>query len=230
MLAPAGRAEFVAAREDVLEVQARPPDAARPLVCLDEGPRQLTREVRTPMAAAAGRPAREDYEDERNGVAAIFCAVGPHLGPSTRLRASGWRRREPRERKTRVDCAHFLRALSEEHFAGAEKSVRVQDNLNTHRPASLYEAFAPEEAARIRARFEFHFTPRHGSRLHIAEIELRARARGGLARRIPARAPLARELHAWERDRNRTTRSLRWQFTTSAARTKLRKLYPSFDD
>ena len=221
MIAPTASAEFVAAMEDVLEVYARPPDAARPLVCLDECTKQLTREVRTPMAAAPGRPAREDYEYERNGVAAIFCAVAPHLG---------WRRIEERERKTRVDYAHFLRALCDGHFAGAEKNVLVQDNRNTHSPASLYEAFAPAEAARIRARFEFHFTPKHGSWLNIAEIELSALARGCLARRIPDRPALARELAAWERDRNLNTRSIRWQFTTATARTKLRKLYPSFED
>ncbi len=214
--------------EDVLEVYARPPDTARPLVCLDECTKQLTREVRPPKAATPGRPAREDYEYERNGVAAIFCAVAPHLG---------WRRIEERECKTRTDYAHFLRALCDGHFAGAEKIVLVQDNLNTHSPASLHEAFAPAEAARIRARFEFHFTPKHGSPsassgpqgwLNIAEIELSALACGCLARRIPDRAALARELHAWERDRNLSTRSIRWQFTTAAARTKLRKLYPSF--
>ena len=221
MIAPTASAEFVAAMEDVLEVYARPPDAARPLVCLDECTKQLTREVRAPIAAAPGRPAREDCEYERNGVAAIFCAVAPHLG---------WRRLEERERKTRVDYAHFLRSLCDVDFASAEKIVLVQDNLNTHSPASLYEAFAPAEAARIRARFEFHFTPRHGSWLNIAEIELSALARGCLARRIPDRATLACELRAWERARNLSTRSIRWQFTTATARTKLRKLYPSFED
>ena len=221
MIAPTGSAEFVAAMEDVLEVYARVPAASRPLVCLDECTKQLTREVRAPMAAAPGRPAREDYEYERNGVAAIFCAVAPHLG---------WRRIEERERRTRVDYAHFLRALADEHFAGAERIVLVQDNLNTHSPASLYEAFAPAEAARIRARFEFHFTPKHGSWLNIAEIELSALARGCLARRLPDRAALAHELHAWERDRNLSTRSIRWQFATATARTKLHQLYPSFED
>ena len=206
--------------EDVLEVHAHPPDASRPLVCLDECTKQLTREVRTPVAAAPGRPAREDYEYERNGVAAIFCAVAPHMG---------WRRIEERERRTRVDCAHFLRARCDVDFAGAEKIVLVQDHLHTHRPASLSEAFAPAEAARIRARFEFHFTPKHGSWLNIAEIELSALTRGCLARRIPDRTALARELAAWERDRNLNTRSIRWQFTTATARTKLRKLYPSFE-
>lgn len=218
MIAPTSSAEFVAAMEDVLEVYERPPHASRPLVCLDECTKQLTREVRTPLGAKPGEPAREDYEYERNGVAAIFCAVAPHLG---------WRHLQERERKTRSDYAHFLRALADEHFADAEKIVLVQDNLNTHSPASLYEAFTPQEAARIKSRFEFHFTPKHGSWMNIAEIELSALARGCLARRIPDRATLARELDAWQRDRNHAATGIRWQFTTADARTKLRKLYPS---
>ena len=221
MIAPTGSAEFVAAMEDVLEVYARPPDPARPLVCLDECTKQLTREVRAPQPAAPGRPAREDYEDERNGVAAIFCAVAPHLG---------WRCIEERERKTRCGYAAFLRALAEEHFPGAERIVLVQYHLNTHSPASLCEAFPPAEAARIRARFEFHFTPKHGSWLNIAEIELSALARGCLARRIPERATLARELRAWQRDRNQSAKNIRWQFTPADARTKLIKLYPSMHE
>ena len=219
MIGPVGNAEFVAAMEDVLEVYERAPDPARPLVCLDECSKQLTREVRPPLELKPGQPAREDYEYERNGVAAIFCAVAPHLG---------WRCLEERARKTRSDYAHFLRALAEVHFPSAEKIVLVQDNLNTHSPASLYEAFAPEEAARLRARFEFHFTPKHGSWLNIAELELSALARGCLARRIPDRAALAREIAAWSRTRNLTLRSIRWHFTTAKARIKLRKLYPSF--
>jgi len=218
-MAPVASAEFVAAMEDVLEVYARPADAARPLVCLDECTKQLTREVRAPLGLAPGQPVREDYEYERNGVAAIFCAVAPHLG---------WRHIEERARKTRCDYAHFLRALAEVHFPAAEKIVLVQDNLNTHSPASLYEAFAPAEAARLRARFEVHHTPKHGSWLNIAEIELSALARGCLARRIPDRGTLARQIAAWERARNLTARSLRWHFTAADARTKLRKLYPSF--
>ena len=145
MIAPTSSAESVAAMEDVLEVYARAPDPTRPLVCLDECTKQLTREVRVPQAATCGQPAREDYEYERNGVAAIFCAVAPHLG---------WRCIEERERKTRSDYAAFLRALADEHF-------------------------------------EFHFTPKHGSWMNIAEIELSALARGCLARRIPA-APRSR--------------------------------------
>jgi len=163
VIAPKANAEFVAAMEDTLEVYGRVPDPRRPLVCLDECSKQLTREIRVPQPAAPGHPAYEDYEYERNGVAAIFCAVAPHLG---------WRHLEPRPQRTRRDYAHFLRALADEHFAQAERIVLVQDNLNTHSPASLYEAFSPAEAARLKARFEFHFTPKHGSWLNIAEIEL----------------------------------------------------------
>lgn len=207
--------------EDVLEVYARVPDPARPLVCMDECTKQLTREVRAPQPAQPGQAARVDYEYERNGVAAIFCAVAPHLG---------WRHVEERERKTRIDYAGFLRALADEHFPQAERIVLVQDNLNTHSPASLYEAFPPAEAARIKARFEFHFTPRHGSWLNIAEIELSVLGRTCLARRIPERTSLAEELHAWERERNHAAANIRWQFTTADARRKLFKLYPSFNE
>ena len=142
-------------------------------------------------------------------------------------RTLGWRCIEERERKTRRDYAAFLRALADEHFPAAERIVLVQDNLNTHSPASLYEAFPPEEAARIKARFEFHFTPKHGSWLSIAEIELSALARGCLARRIPDRPTLGKELRAWQCDRNQSTTGIRWQFTTADARVKLIKLYPS---
>ena len=199
MIAPTSSAEFVAAREDVLEVDARAPDPARPLVCLDECTKQLTREVRAQQAAAPGQPACEDYQYERHGVAAIFCAVALHLG---------WRHLEERERKTRRDDAAFLRALADEHFPKAGRIVLVQDNLNTPSPASLYEAFPPAEAARIKARFEFHCTPKHGSWMNIAEIELSApgprlpgpahprspHARAGVAR-VPARSQSSRQRH-----------------------------------
>ena len=148
----------------------------------------------------------------------FFCAVAPHLG---------WRGLEERARKTRGDDAQFLRALAEEHFPGAERIVLGQDHLNTHSPASLYEAFPPAEAARIKARLEFHFTPKHGSWLNLAEIEWSALARGCLARRIPDRATLARELRAWQRDRNQAPTGIRWQFTTADARIKLIKPSPS---
>ena len=190
-------------------------------MCPDECTKQLTREVRAPQAAAPGQPAREDDEYERNGVAAIFCAVAPPLG---------WRCLEERERQTRCDYAAFLRALADEHFPQAERIVLVQDHLHTHSPASLYEAFPPAEAARIRARCEFHCTPKHGSWMNIAAIELRALARGCLARRIPDRPTLAQELRAWQRDRNQAATGIRWQFTTADARVKLIKLYPSSHD
>lgn len=220
VIAPRSNAEFVAAMEDVLEVYARVPDPARPLVCLDECSKQLTRETRVPVPMRPGEPAREDYEYERNGVAAIFCAVAPHLG---------WRQCEPRTHKTRTDYAHFLRSLCDEHFVDAERIVLVQDNLNIHSPASLDEAFPPAEAARIKSRFEFHFTPKHGSWMNIAEIELSSLARGCLARRIPDFATLAAELKAWQTRRTISAKSIRWQFTTAEARVKLRKLYPSFN-
>jgi hypothetical protein len=219
VIAPRSNAEFVAALEEILEVYARAPQARFPLVCLDECSKQLTREIRVPLPARCGHAAREDYEYERNGVVAIFCAVAPHLG---------WRRCEARARKTRTDYAHFLRTLCDVDFVDAERIVLVQDNLNTHSPASLYEAFAPAEAARIRARFEFHFTPKHGSWLNIAEIELSALARGCLARRIPDLDTLQRELAAWQTHRSQAAKKIHWQFTTTAARVKLAKLYPSF--
>jgi hypothetical protein len=206
--------------EEVLEVYERAPDPARPLVCLDECTKQLTRETRCSWPAAPGRAAREDYEYERNGVAAIFCAIAPHLG---------WRLLTERERKTRGDYAAFLRALADEHFPDAERIVLVQDNLNTHSPASLYETFSPAEAARLKARFEFHFTPKHGSWMNMAEIELSALTRGCLARRIPDRPTLAAELHAWQSDRNQAATGIRWQFTTADARIKLIKFYPSIN-
>ena len=171
--------------EDVLEVYARPIDPLRPLVCLDECSKQLVRETRVPEPAKLSQPARFDFEYERNGVAAIFCVVAPHLG---------WRHIEERARKTRVDYAQVLRTLADEHFPHAERIVLVQDNLNTHSPASLYEAFPPAEARRLIERFEFHFTPKHGSWLNIAELELSALSRGCLDRRIPDRPTLAKEL------------------------------------
>jgi hypothetical protein len=221
VIAPRSNAEFVAAMEEVLEVYARAPDPARPLVCLDESSKQLTREVRVPLPIAPGQAAREDFEYERNGVAAIFCAVAPHLG---------WRHLEARAQRTRRDYAWFLRSLADEHFAQAECIVLVQDNLNIHSPASLYETFPPAEAARIKARFEFHFTPKHGSWMNIAEIELSVLARSCLARRIPDLPALSTELRAWEQLRNANSHRIRWQFTTADARVKLLKLYPSLHE
>ena len=204
--------------EDVLEVYARPIDPERPLVCLDECSKQLVRETRTPLPAKPGQTERYDAEYERNGVASIFCAVAPHLG---------WRHVEERARRTRIDYAEVLRTLADDYFPQAERIVLVQDNLNTHSPASLYEAFPPAEARRLLNRFEFHFTPKHGSWLNIAECELSALSRGCLDRRIPDRFILAKEIKSWVNDRNHAATTIRWQFTADDARIKLSKLYPS---
>ena len=221
MIPPKANAEFVSHMEDVLEVYARPHDPNVPLVCLDETSKQLVREVRAPQAAAPGRPACEDYEYERNGVAALFMLVAP---------LEGWRQVEPRERRTRLDYAHCLRELAEVHFPHAQRIVLVQDNLNTHSPASLYEAFPPAQARALTERFEWHFTPKHGSWLNVAEIELQVLGRQCLDRRIPELDLLQREVATWSAARNRTGADIDWRFTTADARIKLRKLYPTIDD
>jgi len=205
--------------EDILAVYARPFDPLRPLVCLDETTKQLVKEVRTPLPAAPGRPACIDYEYERNGVATLFMLCAP---------LHGWRHVPVRATKTRVDYAVCLRALAEEHFPQAEKIILVQDNLNTHDPTSLYQAFAPEKARALIERFEFHYTPKHASWLNLAECELSALSRQCLQRRIPDQATLCREIRAWERPRNRSETKLDWRFTTDDARIKLKRLYPTF--
>ena len=204
--------------EDVIEVYHRPPDPKRPLVCLDETTKQLLKETRIKTPAAPGHPQRIDYEYERNGVGTLFMMLAPH---------GGWRRVEVTERKTRVDYAQILRALSDIDFPDAEKIILVQDNLNTHDPASLYEAFPPEEARRLRERFEFHYTPKHGSWLNMAECELSVLQRQCLDRRIPCMDALRRETAAWNKSRNAIAKSYQWQFTTADARVKLKRLYPT---
>lgn len=203
--------------EDVLAVYQRPPDPARPLVCLDETSKQLTREVRTPLPPAPGRPARYDTEYERNGVANLFLACAPLLG---------WRAVDATERRTRRDWAHRIKRLVDVDFPAAERIVLVLDNLNTHDPASLYEAFPPAEAKRLWDKLEVHYTPKHGSWLNIAEIELSALGRQCLDRRIPDRTALDAEVTAWAADRNTAATTVRWQFTAADARIKLHRLYP----
>ena len=203
--------------EDVLEVYARPPDPLRPLVCFDEGGKELRGEPRPALPAAPGRPARVDYEYERHGSANLFLACAPHLG---------WRQATATERRTAVDFARAVRGLLDGPFAAAERAVLVLDNLNTHRPAAFYEAFPPAEARRLLDRLEWHHTPRHGSWLNVAEIELGVLARQCLARRVPDRATLAAEVAAWAAARNAAQVGVDWQFTTADARTKLRHLYP----
>ena len=220
-IAPTASADFVCRMENVLEVYQRPFDPKRPVVCLDETTKQLVSETRVPLPAAPGRPVSEDYEYERQGVASLFMMCAP---------LSGWREVSVRERKTRVDYAQCLQALAEVHFPAAEKIVLVQDNLNTHADASLYEAFAPATARRLMERFEFHYTPKHGSWLNIAEIELSVLNRQCLDRRIGDWDTLRQEIAAWTRRRNLPAAKINWRFTTADARVKLKKLYPSFDD
>ena len=217
MIPPRANAAFVAAMEDVLEVYQRPHDPNRPLVCLDETSKQLTRQTRTPLPGKPGRAKRYDYEYERNGVASLFMLSAP---------LEGWRHVTVRDRRTAVDYAHVLRDLADIHFPKAEKIVLVQDNLNTHRPASLYEAFPPAEARRIAERFEWHYTPKHGSWLNIAECELSVLARQCLDRRIPEKSALETEVGAWMTLRNTEGAKVNWHFTTESARTKLLHLYP----
>ena len=206
--------------EDVLEVYKRPYDPKRPVVCLDETSKQLIGEVQTPVPAAQGQVAHYDYEYVRNGVANIFMIFEP---------LAGQRDVEVTQRRTKKDYAECLRKISDEMYPDAEVVVLVQDNLNTHSPASLYEAFEPADAKRLAERFECHYTPKHGSWLDMAEIELGILGRQCLSRRISNVVDLRREAKAWEAERNAAGAKADWQFTTGDARIKLKKLYPSID-
>jgi hypothetical protein len=204
--------------EDVLDVYHRPLDPERPLICLDEASKQLIGEVAQPVPAGPGRPERIDYEYTRNGTANLFMISEP---------LTGRRHVEVTDRRTALDFAEVVRALVEEMYPEAEKVVLVMDNLNTHKLASLYEAFPPERAKRIADRLEIHHTPKHGSWLNMAEIELSVLSRQCLDRRIETREELEREVAAWERERNKRGLPIRWRFTTADARIKLRRLYPT---
>ena len=207
--------------EDVLEVYKRPYNAKRPVVCLDETSKQLIGEVATPMLAAPGQVAHYDYEYVRNGVANIFMIFEP---------LAGQRDVEVTDRRTKKDYAECLRKISDETYPDAEVIVLVQDNLNTHSPASLYEAFDPAEAKRLADRFEVHYTPKHGSWLDMAEIELGILGRQCLSRRIDNMDDLRQEANAWEVARDTAGAKADWQFRTEDARIKLRKLYPSINE
>jgi DDE superfamily endonuclease len=215
---PQAQGEFVWRMEDVLEVYTRPYDPWRPLVCLDEVSKQLINETRRPQPAKPGRPSRFDYEYRRGGVANIFLWCEP-------LR--GQRHTTVTERRTRVDWAHVIKDLVDVRYPEAEKVVLVQDSLNTHTPGSLYETFPPTEAKRLADKLEIHSTPKHGSWLNIAEIELSTMAGQCLDRRIPDRETLEQEVAAWEAERNALGGRVNWQFTTDAARIKLKRLYLS---
>jgi uncharacterized small protein (DUF1192 family) len=204
--------------EDILEVYQRPHDLHRPLVCLDETSKQLIAETRVPIAAKPGQPGRHDYEYRRNGTANLFMMFAP---------LEGWRHVKVTDRHTALDYAQVLKELSDTHFPSSEKIVLVQDNLNTHKPASLYEAFPPAEARRLVERFEWHYTPKHGSWLDMAESELGVLSSQCLDRRIPDQQLLKEEVEAWEAERNRKHAKADWQFTTADARVKLKRLYPA---
>ena len=206
--------------EDVLEVPHRPPDPARPVVCVDEAGKQLIGEVREPLPVRAGSPAKEDSEYGRHGTANPFMAFEP---------LAGRRLVEVTDRRTAPDFARFLKRLLDEVYPEAAKVVLVTDNLNTHCAGSLYEAFAPEEARRLAGRIEWHFTPKHGSWLNMAEIELSVLGRQCLDRRIPDRETLASEVAAWQTARNKAAAKADWQFTAADARVKLKKLYPTIE-
>ena len=218
MIAPDANAAFVAAMEDVLEVYQRPHDPARPVVCLDETSKQLIAETRVPIAAKPGQSARVDYEYERNGTANLFMMFAP---------LEGWRQVKVTDRHAAIDYAHVLRELSNSHFPAAGKLVLVQDNLSTHKPASLYEAFPPAEARRLAERFEWHYTPKHGSWLDMAESELSVLSRQCLDRRIPDKQTLTNEVAAWQNSRNKKNAKADWHFTNADARVKLKRLYPA---
>jgi hypothetical protein len=206
--------------EDVLEVYHRPFDEKRPLVALDEASKQLVGEVVQPLPAGPGQPGRFDYEYVRNGTANLFMVSEPLLGR---------RHVEVTERRTAKDYAEVLRWLAEDVHPDAAAIVLVQDNLNTHTLASLYEAFPPERARQLAERFEVHYTPKHGSWLNVAEIELSVLARQCLGRRIDNAEELRREVGAWEEERNERGVEVKWRFTTADARIKLHRLYPSLE-
>jgi hypothetical protein len=204
--------------EDVLAVYTRPDDARFPLVCFDELPKTLHAHARDPHLATSRHPQREDYEYVRHGTANLFLWYEP-------LRSR--RHVEVTARRTREDWAHAIKDLVDAHYPDAERIVLVLDNLNTHTPASLYQAFPAAEAKRLADRLEIHYTPKHGSWLNMAEIELSILSRQCLDRRIPDQDTLAVEVAAWERERNATATGVDWRFTTEDARIKLKHLYPS---
>jgi len=204
--------------EQVLDAYKRPYDPLRPLVCMDESPRQLIRAVRQPLQGGRGKVEREDYEYERCGVCNIFMAVEPLAGKRL-VRVT--------ERKTRSDWAKFLKEIAG-NYAHAEKITLVMDNLNTHSAGSLYETFTPEQAKSLWERFEFIYTPKHGSWLNMAEIELNVLTKQCLSRRMESVELLRSEVSAWQAQRNTKGAKIDWQFTSSNARTKLKRLYPTF--
>jgi len=207
--------------EDVLEVYTRPYDSRRPLVCLDETSKQLLRDTRAGQPPAPGRPSRVDSEYERAGVVNLFLCCEP---------LAGQRWVDVTARRTRRDWAQQIQQLVDVRYPDAERIVLILDNLNTHTPGALYDVFAPTEAKRLADKLEIHYTPKHGSWLNIAEIELSVLSRQCLDRRVPDAAALAREVAAWQERRNAVTCTVDWRFTTADARIKLKRLYPSLQE
>jgi len=203
--------------EDVLEIYKLPYNAKRPVICMDEMPRQLLSQTREPISCQPGQPARQDYEYKRNGVADLFMLFEP---------LQGKRFVEVTEQRRRIEWATVMKQVADDLYPQAEKIVVILDNLNTHTPSAFYETFAPEEARRLVERFEFHFTPKHGSWLNMAEIELSALVRQCLDRRLPDLKTLTQEVQAWQQQRNDEVVKVQWQFKTNDARTKLFHLYP----
>jgi hypothetical protein len=204
--------------ESVLEVYQTAYNPKIPVVCIDEATKQLVKETQVPIPAERGQPERFDYEYERNGTANLFMICEPMVG---------WRRVEVTQQRTAIDYAHLLKTLVDSDYVQAEKLIVIQDNLNTHSPASLYKAFEPQEAQRILSRLEFCHTPKHGSWLNMAEIELSILSRQCLDRRIPDLETLKSEVDAWQDNRNHEETWIDWRFTTADARVKLHRLYPS---
>ena len=206
--------------EDVLDVYHRPYDPKRPLVCFDEGSKQQTKEKRLPLPTQPGTVAKYDYEYKRNGTSNLFVFFAP---------LESWRHIKVTDQRTMIDWAHCMRDLVDVHFPAAEKIVLVMDNLNTHKLASLYEAFPPAEARRIAEKLEIHFTPKHGSWLNMAEIELSVLHRQCTSGRMPDQDTLITQVTAWYERRNRQQSTVHWRFTTEDARIKLHSLYPTID-
>jgi hypothetical protein len=207
--------------EDVLEVYTRPYDPRFPQVCMDEISKQLLRDARAPIPPAPGRPERVDYEYERGGVVNLFLFCEP---------LAGQRWVDVTEHRTKADWAHQIKELVDVRYPDAERILLVMDNLNTHSPASLYEVFAPAEAKRLADKLEIHHTPKHGSWLNIAEIELSVLSRQCLDRRVPDAQTLAAEVAAWEARRNAAATAVDWRFTAEDARIRLKRLYPSLQE
>lgn len=219
MIPPKKNGEFVAAMEDVLALYQLPYNPKQPLVCMDETSKQLVKETRIPIPAAPGHVARVDYEYERNGVSNLFMFTEPHVGLRNVFVS---------ERRTKIDWARAVKELVDEHYSMADFVILVADNLNTHSKGSFYEAFDPQEARRLAEKVKIHYTPKHGSWLNIAEIELSLLSRQCLSRRIGTAEELEEEIAAWESKRNESINGVDWQFTTEDARIRLRHLYPKY--